>query len=454
MYQVKELTINYLIESIEQQNIIAKEHFVIPTNDKWSQIELSQWITESGNYQIEFWQQEKQWSYRFEVKQQYCIAQHQGHRNLEIYDRHNNVLSIPTKYDNLDNFWAEEIKINNLYPLEKLTCKLKSDREQYIFHSQADSLGELTLSLAFLEHYLPKCDRYSLDFQQQSGAEFRKILQVGYFISWQLTATKIIFEGLSSENNYYLSEWNLLIPDKQPEIINFSSLDLKQIIVALSFSSGIYHIQLYQEQQLIEDIGLWCGINPQNIPDEINNDESLANYCYTILGNESLEDFSNAFKQLDTNFDKEIIQILLNNLAQEKCYLPEWLNKDSLTRKLQKILETLFSFQSVDNQEQKSNMENMETTNQVPTVSGQWCLVTVRQWKRESFLRYLKNDIEKKQLQNLILEIIALEESVYENMVLLRISNYSEARTHLQQIDHFQNIQRLKPDDVNRMLDN
>jgi hypothetical protein len=94
----------------------------------------------------------------------------------------------------------------------------------------------------------------------------------------------------------------------------------------------------------------------------------------------------------------------------------------------------------------------METTNQSTTISGQWCLVTVRQWKRESFLRYLNNDIERNQLHELILEIIELQEPVYENMLLLRISNYSDARTHLQQIEHFQNIQRLKPQEAHRML--
>ncbi len=31
-----------------------------------------------------------------------------------------------------------------------------------------------------------------------------------------------------------------------------------------------------------------------------------------------------------------------------------------------------------------------------PAISGQWCLVTVRQWKREAFVKYLSNDIEKK----------------------------------------------------------
>ncbi len=94
----------------------------------------------------------------------------------------------------------------------------------------------------------------------------------------------------------------------------------------------------------------------------------------------------------------------------------------------------------------------METTNQPPVISGQWCLVTVRPRKRESFLKYLNNDISTKQLQAVILEIVEPQDLVYEDMILLRISNYSEARSHLQKIDHFLNIQRLKSNEVSRML--
>lgn len=94
----------------------------------------------------------------------------------------------------------------------------------------------------------------------------------------------------------------------------------------------------------------------------------------------------------------------------------------------------------------------MTTTNQPPVISGQWCLVTVRQKKRESFLNYLDNDIKSKQLQELILEIVEPEDSVYENMIVIRISSFVEAKIHLQKIDHFQSIQRLNPKDVSRML--
>jgi len=82
----------------------------------------------------------------------------------------------------------------------------------------------------------------------------------------------------------------------------------------------------------------------------------------------------------------------------------------------------------------------------------QWCLVTVRQWKRDSFVKYLQNDIEQKRLEELIVEIVEPEEAVYDNMVLMQISSYPEARKALQQIEFFQGIQRLKPNEANRML--
>ena len=94
----------------------------------------------------------------------------------------------------------------------------------------------------------------------------------------------------------------------------------------------------------------------------------------------------------------------------------------------------------------------MKNTELISVVNQQWCLVTIRQRKRESFLKYLKNDIERKRLEELILEIVELQESVYEDMILLRISNYPEARKELQTIDHFSNIQRLKPNEAKRML--
>ncbi|MEO0846218.1 MAG: chromosome segregation ATPase [Cyanobacteria bacterium J06648_1] len=82
----------------------------------------------------------------------------------------------------------------------------------------------------------------------------------------------------------------------------------------------------------------------------------------------------------------------------------------------------------------------------------QWCLVTVRQWKRKSFIKFLDNEIAKQQLQELILEVIEPEDAVYDSMLLLRISGYAEVRKALQQIEYFQGVQRLKPNEAQRMM--
>ena len=83
--------------------------------------------------------------------------------------------------------------------------------------------------------------------------------------------------------------------------------------------------------------------------------------------------------------------------------------------------------------------------------TGQWCLVTVRQWKRESFVKYLQKNIAQKKLESLIIEVFEPEEPVYDNMVLLQVSSYPEARKALQQVEFFQGIQRLKPEEAKRM---
>ena len=445
------LTINYLIENIARQSIVARDIFYTYNFATWNSLDLSHYITEAGKYYATFWHQEKQWSYKFEVRQEYQISQYNRHRNIKISGRDNNLLSIPAKYTDLDKFWAEEIKLDNLYPLEEISFCLKSNSEKYKFQTQADSQGKLTLALASLYGRLSQDDCYSLDVKKL-GLEFRRVLQIGHLIGWKLTAKQLIFTEIPSADNYYLSGWNLLNPNLELEKIDFSLSSSQQTTVELSFSPGIYLIQLNRNGQTIENIGLWCGIEPRNIPDEINNNEALANYCYTILDNEPLADFSAAIEELEVDFDRERIQIIIESLYSDNCYLPEWLDKDGLTEKIQKILASLLQPETLETNDIVAEEENTDEVTQVSTISGQWCLVTVRPYKRELFIRYLNSDIEQQQLQQLILEIIEPKESVYSNMILLRISNFAETRTLLQQIDYFQAVGRLDIKQVNRML--
>lgn len=87
-------------------------------------------------------------------------------------------------------------------------------------------------------------------------------------------------------------------------------------------------------------------------------------------------------------------------------------------------------------------------------VSSNWYLVSVRAKKRDLFLKYLEMAIIQNRLHELILAVEPPQESVYEDMVLLNLSNFQAARTHLQKIENFQSIERkpLKLEQVNQML--
>lgn len=97
--------------------------------------------------------------------------------------------------------------------------------------------------------------------------------------------------------------------------------------------------------------------------------------------------------------------------------------------------------------ETKDSNSSEQTTNN-------WYLVGVRSKKREVFLKYLNLAIEQNHLQDLIMEIKSPQDAVYQDIVLLKISNFRTASTQLQKIECFQSIERkpLALPQVNRML--
>ncbi|MBW4688179.1 MAG: chromosome segregation ATPase [Komarekiella atlantica HA4396-MV6] len=90
----------------------------------------------------------------------------------------------------------------------------------------------------------------------------------------------------------------------------------------------------------------------------------------------------------------------------------------------------------------------------VPPVNGNWYLLSVRAKKRELFLKYLNMAITQNNIQDVIMAIKTPQESVYEDIVLLNLSNFKKACTHLQKIEYFQSIERkpLQLEQVNRMI--
>lgn len=100
-----------------------------------------------------------------------------------------------------------------------------------------------------------------------------------------------------------------------------------------------------------------------------------------------------------------------------------------------------------------SPIEPVESSSSQP-ISNNWYLLNVRAKKRQSFLKFLNLTIKQNNLQELFLDIKIPEDTVYEDIVLLNLSNFKAAYTYLQKVEFFQNIERkpLQSAQVNRML--
>ncbi len=125
-------------------------------------------------------------------------------------------------------------------------------------------------------------------------------------------------------------------------------------------------------------------------------------------------------------------------------------------KKLKKVLELLIrpAVKIIDIAMQPPESENTQPQNTQTVQSGSWYLVSLRSKKREVFLKYLKLAIAQNKLQDLILAVEIPSASVYEDFILLNLSNFKAACTHLQKIENFQSIERkpLNTEQMSRML--
>lgn len=452
------------IESLTRQSTIINTTETLPPSDSWRSISLTRWITEPGAYEALFWNQFHRWSYRFDIKSEYQLTGKPGISELKF----NSCLlgwikSLPIKYNSLEKFWSEVINIEGLWPLELVTFSLSNRQDKIFYLGQADSSGHLGMSLAVLHDLLPDSDWYALDYQLL-GLEPQRLIEMetaAPSISWTWTNQAIYLSGLQSDQLYSLSCWNLLLPQSQPVNLEISLVlqDEEAIAVPLNLPAGIYHIQLYSSRQMPQQLGWWCGSHQSDLPAEIEATDFLENYCYTILGNEAVEDFIKAAKALNLDLECQWIQTVIQRLQdQEKGYhFPGWLKPDALLEKLQALLQQQRSQTELTLRFQTTEVVKKPDTEEQSKVSvkGNWHLVRLTQEnKREFFYKQMKIALEQDKLHDLILRVEMPEEVVYQNLVLLELSNFKAVRDRIQQLRYVQRVEPkpLTPEQVNQML--
>ncbi|GAA6620530.1 hypothetical protein [Scytonema sp. NUACC26] len=313
--------------------------------------------------------------------------------------KHSNIQGLinqlPIKYNSYDDFWAEEVKIEGLWPLEEVQLFLSNTNEEKLHRVQADVLGELNISLSVLYGLLPKSENYTLSYQRLGLS--KQVLVEKKSIKWIWKEQEIIISNLQVNSIYVLSCWNFLLPEENPlEIqILLTKEAKKSITIPLNLPMVIYHIQLKGFQQSPQNLGFWCT-SSKYITNEID-DELLLRYWYNILDSESVTDFLSIVHSLNYKFDSQWVEIMIDSLQHNSCYFPLWLNSNSLLEKLQALLKPSTHI--------ISDWYKIELFFSKLSLNG----VTIRDFVYSLLLNNQETNLKFGKIKNLILEIVPLE---------------------------------------------
>lgn len=175
--QKQEIILNILIENLTERVIVEKTIQTLQPNNDWLAIPLNRWIAKPGKYEVCFWVNYDRWTYRFEFQENYQISAISNLKQPPIISLSGNIKNqFPIHFNRSDKFWAEIIKVEQLWTLEKVLFILSNGEEQVPYQVQADTSGSLTLNLSVLYDLLPRSNRYVLSYQRL-GLKTRRLLE-------------------------------------------------------------------------------------------------------------------------------------------------------------------------------------------------------------------------------------------------------------------------------------
>lgn len=173
-YPLNDSSVEYIriqIENVDKQATLTHpdaEIKILATNEKWQQVSLSQWVKDTGTYEVKLWDKNFYWSTSFVIKQSYQALPNPycSHVQIQNTKQDNVFASLPIQCKDKEDFWKEEIKIEGLWTFEPVNFVLSNNKENQTFSYsvQADQTGCLHLSLTSLREALPQSDRYFLDW--------------------------------------------------------------------------------------------------------------------------------------------------------------------------------------------------------------------------------------------------------------------------------------------------
>lgn len=334
-------TISIQVEDLNNRKALTdiNEQLMLQVNAHWQSIPLSQWIQRSGRYRVQIWNSNHRWSEQFELSSSFEAAP----RSLCTARIHEfgEPVEAPIQASSVSNFWLRDLTMRSLWPLEEIRFVLTNSRDEHLFTRQADPQGSLPLNLASLHDILPESEQYALHYYDVCGRKccLLKVL-IEQAVDYYLDAQTIQLSGLQS-NQYTLSLWNLLRPEETVSTLSFdinAGVEAFEFLLrdAISDQFGIFHIQLESALQTPLNLGWWSGIQATEslvLPDDANGD-----CCFSILNNEPVEEFQALFREINLSVDCNRLKDAIASLEHTNHYLPDWLDRSLLQKKLETYL--------------------------------------------------------------------------------------------------------------------
>ena len=347
---VQELsTVELKIQDVDSNSELCSNIYTLLASSKWFERSLEQWIDKPGNYRVSISSDRMNWSQKFTLVEKYSISEIPEIPKPQIYikDRVIDVENLPLSYESSHEFDAQIIEIRGLWNLEQVSLIMTNGTDGDICHyTQADREGNLKISLSELSEFWDKSvDYYSLSYQRYGYAR-QSLMAVKLSLNkleWLWVDGELIISGLKLDCPYDISCWNLLLPNQEAKKLPLPLAKNEQdtISIDINLPTGIYYLRLLNAQEKVEaEIGFYCIGARNDLPEAALDDEYLENYCYTILGNEPVEDFNKAARELDICFDVDLVKGAIDSLkASDNHVLPKWLEKQGLISKLDTLVD-------------------------------------------------------------------------------------------------------------------
>jgi hypothetical protein len=338
-----ETSIKVLVEDLANRKILTAPDEIIQLkpNSNWQSISLNNWVTQPGSYAVQLWINGDRWSEQFEVKSSFELNEVPTCLPVAVCDRNQQPIKTPLLVSTLVDFWLEDITLKGLWALEEIQFLISNEEISKTYQRQASNFGSLNISLAAWRDVLPESNLYALSYQRR-GEVLQRLLAMAVeaTVSFVWTNQELHLSGLLPGQSYFLTFWNALNPQSSAEKRSITILPAQDtVVIPLSDLFGMFHVQLGNSTQSLQDLGWWCGISQisnLSLPDEFSDD--LFEYCMNLFENQPVEAFVTEVRQLKLDFDAEIVQQAITALEEQTGYLPNWLDRTLLKEKLQALL--------------------------------------------------------------------------------------------------------------------